>query len=238
MIKVAIVDDDETVLEQARACIEGIDDLPEDVEISTFCGAEAFLSKIGPDDICQVLFTDIQMNGMGGIELGTIIQKRFPHIYLIFLTSFSHYAVDSYTVDAYQYILKQQMGERIPPVMRKLILKIQKERKKFRIIETVNGGNKIFYQDIICIKKVKGSKYVEYVTLYGIFRERITLEQLMLEMNSKEFIFAERGYIVNIGHIVQVKGNVINMVNGEQIVISRGRLADVRMKINEQWGEL
>ena len=56
--------------------------------------------------------------------------------------------------------------------------------------------------------------------------------------NSKEFIFAERGYIVNIGHIVQVKGNVINMVNGEQIVISRGRLADVRMKINEQWGEL
>ena len=142
MIKVAIVDDDETVLEQARACIEGIDDLPEDVEISTFCGAEAFLSKIGPDDICQVLFTDIQMNEMGGIELGTIIQKRFPHIYLIFLTSFSHYAVDSYTVDAYQYILKQQMGERIPPVMRKLILKIQKVRKKFRIIETANGGNK------------------------------------------------------------------------------------------------
>ena len=32
MIKVAIVDDDETVLEQARACIEGIDDLPEDTE--------------------------------------------------------------------------------------------------------------------------------------------------------------------------------------------------------------
>ena len=35
MIKVAIVDDDETMLEQARACIEGIDDLPEDVDIRT-----------------------------------------------------------------------------------------------------------------------------------------------------------------------------------------------------------
>lgn len=238
MIKVAVVDDDETALEQVRACIEGIDDLPEDVEISTFCGAEEFLSKIGPDDICHVLFTDIQMNGMDGIELGAVIRERFPHIFLIFLTSFSHYAVDSYTVDAYQYILKQQMGERIPPVMRKLILKIQKERKKFRIIETANGGNKVFYQDIIYIKKVKGSKYVEYMTLNGIFRERIAIEQLMLEMNSKEFILAERGYIVNIGHIVQVKGNVIDMINGEQIVVSRGRLADVRMKINEQWGEL
>lgn len=238
MIKVAVVDDDEAVLEQTRACIEGIDDLPEDVEISTFCGAEEFLSKIGPDDICHVLFTDIQMNGMDGIELGTVIQERFPHIFLIFLTSFSHYAVDSYTVDAYQYILKQQMGERIPPVMRKLILKIQKERKKFRIIETVNDGHKIFYQDIICIKKMKGSKYVEYATLYGTFRERITLEQLMQEMNSKAFILVERGYAVNIGHIVRVKGNIIYMKNGEEIIISRGRLAEVKMKINEQWGEI
>ena len=141
-------------------------------------------------------------------------------------------------MDAYQYILKQQMGERIPPVMRKLILKIQKERKKFRIIETINDGNKIFYQDIIYIRKVKASKYVEYVTLNGIFRERIGLEQLMQEMNSKEFVLAERGYVVNIGHIVRVKGNSIYLKNGDQITISRGRLSEVKMKINEQWGEI
>lgn len=238
MIKVAIVDDDETMLEQARACIEGIDDLPEDVDIRTFTSAEKFLSSIGPEDIYHVLFTDIHMDGMNGIELGAIIQERFPHIYLIFLTSYAHYAVESYTVDAYQYILKQQMDERIPPVMYKLILKIQKERKRFRIVETGNGGNKIFYQDIICIKKVKGSKYVEYVTLYDTFRERIGLDQLMLEMNSKEFILVERSCIVNIAHIIRLDGNIIYMENGGQIVISRGRLADVRMKINEQWGEL
>lgn len=238
MIKVAVVDDDEMVLEQARSCVESINDLPEDVEILTFCGAEEFLSKIGSEDTCDVLFTDIQMNGIDGIELGAVIQERFPHIYLIFLTSFTEYAVDSYTVDAYQYILKQQMGERIPPVMRKLILKIQKERKKFRIIETINDGNKIFYQDIIYIRKVKASKYVEYVTLNGIFRERIGLEQLMQEMNSKEFVLAERGYVVNIGHIVRVKGNIIYLKNGDQITISRGRLSEVKMKINEQWGEI
>ena len=100
MIKVAIVDDDETMLEQARACIEGIDDLPEDVDIRTFTSAEKFLSSIGPEDIYHVLFTDIHMDGMDGIELGAIIQERFPHIYLIFLTSYAHYAVESYTVDA------------------------------------------------------------------------------------------------------------------------------------------
>ena len=83
MIKVAIVDDDETMLEQARACIEGIDDLPEDVDIRTFTSAEKFLSSIGPEDIYHVLFTDIHMDGMDGIELGAIIQAvSYTHLYI------------------------------------------------------------------------------------------------------------------------------------------------------------
>ena len=236
MIKIGIVDDDESVLEETRACIESIDNLRETVEISTFCGAEDFLSKMEENGTYDILFTDIQMDGMDGLELGVAVRKRFPHIYLIILTSFATYAVDSYMIDADQYILKAQMGERIPPVIRKMILEIQKKRKKFRIIETVNGGVKVFYQDIISIKKVKGSKYVEYTTLRGSFKERIGLEQLMLEMNCGAFIFVERGYAVNIRHVAGIEKNVISMDNDDRITISRGRLAEVRMKINEQWG--
>lgn len=168
--------------------------------------------------------------GMNGLELGAAAHERFPHIYLIFLTSFTHYAVDSYIVDAYQYILKQQMGERIPPVMRKIILEIQRERKKFRIIEAVNDTQKIFYQDIIYIKKVKGSKYVEYMTLHGNYRERIPIDQLMKELNSMEFIFVERSFIVNIEHIIRLKGNIVYMENGDEITISRGGWAMLKWR--------
>lgn len=238
MINVAIVDDDEKTLEQTRACIEHLEDLPEEVEVKTFSSGEDFLEKLKPGEKYDVLFTDIQMTGMNGLELGAAAHKKFPHIYLIFLTSFTHYAVDSYIVDAYQYILKQQMGERIPPVMRKMILEIQRERKKFRIIEAVNDTQKIFYQDIIYIKKVKGSKYVEYMTLHGNYRERIPIDQLMKELNSMEFIFVERSFIVNIEHIIRLKGNIVYMENGDEITISRGRLSDVKMTLSKHWGNL
>lgn len=238
MIKIGIVDDDECVLEEARACIESIDNLPEDVEIAAFCSSEDFLSKIEENDTYDILFTDIQMDGMDGLELGLVARKRFPHIYLIILTAYATYAVDSYMIDADQYILKSQMEERIPSVIRKMILEIQKKRKKFRIIETANGSVKIFYQDIISIKKVKGSKYVEYTTIRGSFKERVGLEQLMEEMNCKAFIFAERGYVVNIRHVACIEKNVISMDNDDRITISRGRLVEVRMKINEQWGDV
>ena len=238
MIKIGIVDDDECVLEEARACIESIDNLPEDVEIAAFCSSEDFLSKIEENDTYDILFTDIQMDGMDGLELGLVARKRFPHIYLIILTAYATYAVDSYMIDADQYILKSQMEERIPSVIRKMILEIQKKRKKFRIIETANGSVKIFYQDIISIKKVKGSKYVEYTTIRGSFKERVGLEQLMEEMNCKAFIFAERDYVVNIRHVACIEKNVISMDNDDRITISRGRLVEVRMKINEQWGDV
>ena len=55
MIKIGIVDDDESVLEEARACIENIDNLPEDVEIAAFCSSEDFLSKIEENDTYDIL---------------------------------------------------------------------------------------------------------------------------------------------------------------------------------------
>ena len=75
MIKIGIVDDDESVLEEARACIESIDNLPEDVEIAAFCSSEDFLSKIEENDTYDILFTDIQMDGMDGLELGLVARK-------------------------------------------------------------------------------------------------------------------------------------------------------------------
>lgn len=93
MINVAIVDDDEKTLEQTRACIEHLEDLPEEVEVKTFSSGEDFLEKLKPGEKYDVLFTDIQMTGMNGLELGAAAHKKFPHIYLIFLTSFTHYAV-------------------------------------------------------------------------------------------------------------------------------------------------
>ena len=79
---------------------------------------------------------------------------------------------------------------------------------------------------------------MEYTTIRGSFKERVGLEQLMEEMNCKAFIFAERGYVVNIRHVASIEKNVISMDNDDRITISRGRLAEVRMKINEQWGDV
>ena len=226
MIKIAIVDDEKVVLERVKSCIEGVTEIAGKVETDMFQGAELFLKRVEQGHIYDIVFSDIQMTGMDGIQFGTIIREKYPRMYLIFLTSYSSYAVDSYLIDAYQYILKAQMAERIPPVLFRLTEKIERERKKYRIVSSVND-----------IKKIKGSKYVEYVMLNDTCRERISLDRLLHELDDEAFLMIERGYIVNMRYVVRMHGTTIYLQNNEQVVVSRARFMEVQERMNGRIGK-
>ena len=97
MIKIAIVDDEEQTREQIlRTLKENIQEQHE-VEI-----------------------TDIQMQQLDGVELGKLVRRLCPDMYIVFITSYEEYAAESYRIEAYQYILKRDMKERLPAVLQKI----------------------------------------------------------------------------------------------------------------------
>lgn len=168
------------------------------------------------------------------IKLGEKKEEE-SEIYVIFVTAYSEYAVESYELDAYQYILKEHMEERLPVILRKVLNKIERERKRFRILKQEDGKEKVFYKDIIYIMKAKAAKYVRYITKNGEYRERNTLETVIRELNDDDFLKVDRSCIVNIKHIYKIKGNVIFMTDGTQIPVSRGHLTKVKREINLRW---
>ena len=95
---------------------------------------------------------------------------------------------------------------------------------------------KIFYRDIIYLYKSKGAKYVNYVTKKGIVRERISLEKLLKELNSRLFIPVERGYVVNMERILKIKGDTLCLEMGYEVQVSRSRLKTVKQEISRSWG--
>ncbi len=72
------------------------------------------------------------------------------------------------------------------------------------LIGTPTAKERVYYRDIIYVEKEKGSKYICYITEYGIYKERITLKKLSEELTSDEFILVERGYIINVTHIASM----------------------------------
>lgn len=237
MIRLAIVDDEEGLRNKICKYIETVINEDDEVEMSTFCDGESFLEKLNEGIRYDILFLDIQMSGMDGMEVGKKVKEIDSNIAIIFTTSYAEYAAQSYLIEAYQYILKQDLSYRLPVVTRQILNITKKRKTEYRMIRVIGDLKKVYYQNIIYIVKEKGTKYIQYVTSEGNYKERITLEQVYDELKSNLFIMVERSYIVNLKHVCRLSGNIIFLDNGVQIAISRKRLPEVRKKISEYWRE-
>lgn len=104
MIKIATIEDEENIRQEiVRYIKKGIGSI-EGVEVDVYESAERYLLVGGRYDL---VISDIELPGISGLELGKRIKENNPDVYLVFLTSHSEFASESYIIEAYQYILKK-----------------------------------------------------------------------------------------------------------------------------------
>lgn len=232
MIRIAVIEDEKNTQQEIRRNIESVKAASGENVLEIYGSAEEFLDAGNEYD---VVITDIELPGISGIELGKLVRKTWKDVYLVFLTSYSEFASESYIIEAYQYILKRDMGERLPALIEKIIRNIKKTREAYRWIGNSQDRRKLYYKDIIYIQKLKGSKYAEYITSDGKCTERVALGQIFDELKDPSFILADRGNIININHIKRVSGNTVYMDQGDEITLSRVQMGHVKEQINSYW---
>ena len=238
MIKLAVLDNEEQILNYICNYINSLQELSAKLDIQKFVTAEALLQTMDEGEVFDIVLSDIELDHLQGIDFGKIVRKKYSDIYLIFLTSHPEYAVQSYALEAYQYILKSEMEERLPFVLEKLIRKLEDEKEKYIVVKTRFEAHKIYHKDIIYIKKQKGEKYSIFCTTHGEYAERASIEQILKALSSDKFIMADRGYIVNFQHILCVKGNEIHLSNKDRVEISRAKITAVKEQIFKCWEKM
>ena len=63
---------------------------------------------------------------------------------MVFLTAYPQYAAESYVIEAWQYVLKEQMEERFPEILHRLISSLLEEKKDYRIVGDGCGKEKLY----------------------------------------------------------------------------------------------
>ncbi len=235
MVHIAVIDDKKEILDKICLLLQKTTAMQDDVKICPFTSAEEFLESAEGGVEYNLLFSDIELEGMGGLELGRTVKKKYPGMYLVYLTSYSEYAAESYLVEAYQYILKQDMEDRIPGIVNYLIKRIRKETKTYIWIGPERNRQRICCEEIIYINKPKSEKYIRIHTIKEEYKERATIKEIMERLNKKDFILVDRSNIVNMRHIVQVDNDTIYLENEFKVLMSRSRLNNVREQICNYW---
>lgn len=171
----------------------------------------------------DLIVLDILMPGMNGIQTAKQIRQSNEVVKIIFLTSSSEFAVDSYAVGAYYYLLKpvEKMGffEIIQRFLRttdpeaedSLILRDGKNLKRILLSDLVHCE---IQQRTILITLSNGNTLQTEGTLAELERELLRFTYLTKP---------HRSYVVNLRHLKEVTRNEVITDLGTRIPLSRGR---------------
>lgn len=236
MIRIAICDDEQDAVvlheEMVRKSLQtsGIG-----YKITTYTQSSNLLYDIMDDGFFyDLILLDIEMPGVTGMEISEKIKPFLPNVKIIFVTSHLEYAIDAFELSIFRYVPKDNLDNRLVAAVTDAAKLIELEAGKEYAIQTSSRMEKIPYKDIYYIQR--DGKNASIVSSTGISKVRKSLQQVYDELNTPEFIFIDRGYIVNIIQIMKISHGMAVLKNGEQLSISRSHLQEVKQQINRFWG--
>ena len=236
LVKIAICDDEEKSValheKIVRECLQ-----TERIvcEITTYTQSRNLLYDITDDNFFyDLILLDIEMPGISGMEIPQQIKGSLPNVRIIFVTSHTEYAIEAFELSIFRYVPKNNLETKLGTAVVDAAKLIELEAGLEYTIQTANRMEKIPYKDIFYIQR--DGKNASIVSNTGTSKVRKSLQQVFDELNTPEFIFIDRGYIVNIIQVMKISDSTAILKNGEQLPISRSHLQEVKQKINQFWG--
>ena len=233
MISIAIVDDEQMYLDkEKRITEEYFRRKGQECRIELFQDAEWLLCELEEKKF-DIYVLDVEMPGRNGLDAARGIRMLYPDPVIIFATNFIDYAVEAYEVNTYRYIPKEVLVDKLTAAYDALLPGLMEREEKYYVIEKKGNIEKISYDDIYYLKK--DGKYTVLIHKRGEGRVRKSLSELFEELDSEEFLFIEKGFIVNIRHVMKMKDHVLYMRDGSKLPVVIQRVTEVKRKIAEYW---
>ncbi|WP_298903875.1 LytTR family DNA-binding domain-containing protein [uncultured Psychroserpens sp.] len=168
----------------------------------------------------HLIFLDINMPNLSGIQLAKLIPNE---CHIIFTTAYSEYAVESYNLNAIDYLLKPITHQRFLKAIEKVssIIKtrndlISKHTKATIMVKSGYEKHQLVLDDILYLEK--DGNYMVYHNLTKKILARETIGEA-LEKLPNTFIQTHKSFIVSIKHIEKLKSKYV-YINDIKIPVS------------------
>jgi len=215
-----IVDDEPLAREAVQLLISNNKQLKLGGSFGSAYQAAAFI-EINPVDL---VFLDIQMAGLNGIDFAKTIRRE---TLVIFITAFSQYALDSYEVDAIDYLVKPLKVDRFEKAIQKafsyhrLLLntasfaenKITSVEDDYFFVKANRKIVKVYFKDVLFIEGLKD--YVIINTHDQKIITAINIKTILDRLSKKNFFRINKSYIINLQHISSFDNNIVYIGKNE-----------------------
>ena len=228
MFKIAICDDEQLICSMIENYILDYA-VKSNVKIETqvFYSGEELEKFLRSSETFDLIFLDIEMNMINGIELGKIIREELDDqiVQLVYISGMDSYYRELFEVRPMHFLHKPFNADEIIQEIR-LAMKLT---DKLGGIFTYKKGHEIYRKEV---KKIlyfeSGNREIKMVTTEGeeVFYGK--LDEIFDQIAKYHFMYTHKSYIVNYFYIAKFRYEEVTMVNMEVIPISQARRKSIR----------
>lgn len=215
---IAVVDDEKVMREYL---CELIDKQGQKCRVEAYATGEELL---GSGKAFDIVFLDICMDGMNGIETAKKLRKRQEEAVLIFITALREYVFEALDLYVFHYLLKPLEEEKFAEVFHRAVGEAgRKKRKRELFIRTRNIT--LDQDDILYIESMRRKVEIHIAGERDSIKIYATMEELE-EQLGEAFYRCHRAYIVNMDHIAEYCSDSITLTNGGKVYLAKKKYGE------------
>lgn len=189
-------------------------------QITHYDNGEDLIERYKPE--YDLILLDVDMPFVDGMTAAAHIRKSDPEVVIIFVTNLAQYAIQGYSVNALDYILKPLNYFSFSQRLTRCLRYIRRREDAYITVAVKGGALKLDVGDIYYIERL--GHQLMFHTRDGIHASSSTLQQMEQALSDKGFLRCNKGYLVNLAHVRGVQDGCA-VVQGDKLLISRGRRA-------------
>lgn len=226
MIQVAIVDDEVEVLDLLERNISNaFGTMNVDAKLYRSQGGKELI-KLHKENEFNIIFLDLEMPEIDGLETAQCIRSVDPNVVLVFVTNREDLVFNAFQYNVAAFVRKKRLNEELTDVVaqayKKAIAKLS-----IHLLKTESGDIRFQLNEILYFSSQGHNVWLHHANQKS-YRVLYTLEQIENIVSSDTFVRSHSSVLVNCGYIYSIDKENVLLTNNEAVALSRHRKKKVK----------
>lgn len=229
MLKIAVVDDENIICSFVeKSLIRLSKKYGIFIDVDVFYSGEE-LVKLIKDNFYDVIFLDIKMNDLSGIDVSRLIRNTMGNeaTQIVYISGNTEYAIDVFDYDPFHFLPKPLDDKKIEKAFIKLIHKLNLKAEAFTY-KVGHDSFKVPIKDILYFESHKREITIHYCNKENVFYG--SLENICLQLSKYDFLFIHKSYLINPIHVRRSTYETVEISNHIVLPIAQSKRKEIREK--------
>lgn len=224
MLFIAVCDDEANVRFRMAEWIGEFEKLS---KVEVFESGEQLLAS---ENSYQLIFLDIDMKGISGIDTARALRKRDKKVKIVYVTAYEDFREYAFSVHAFAYLVKPISKKRVHSILQEALEYTEEDPDQILKFETEQGFLEIGSKDIYYLEYL--NRKIRMVTKAGEIWMRGGIRSMEERLEKDGFAMPHKSFIVNFYHVKNLKGYDILLTDGTIIPLSQKKSSAFREKLS------